>query len=127
METLTINSVIKTEQAYKTVLNEIEGLINKVEPNTPGGDRYELLCLLIQDYEDKLYPIDDPDPIEMIKFRMDQLNLKSKDLGIILGYKERASEILSRKRRLTLAMIRKINTALGIPMDILVREYELSQ
>ncbi len=127
METLTINSVIKTEEAYKTVLNEIEGLINKVEPNTPNGDRYELLCLLVQDYEDKQYPIDDPDPIEMIKFRMDQLNLKSKDLGIILGYKERASEILSRKRRLTLAMIRKINTALGIPMDILVREYELSQ
>ncbi len=125
MKSITIKSVIKTEIEYQETLAEVEKLINNVEPNTIEGDRYELLCLLIEDYENKHFPIDDPDPIEMIKFRMDQLNLKSKDLGEILGYKERASEILSRKRRLTLSMIRKINASLGIPVDVLVKEYEL--
>jgi len=127
MEALHINSVLKTEQEYQQVLQEIEGLMNNVEPNTPEGNRYELLCLLVGDYEDKHYPIDDPDPIDIIKFRMDQLNMKSKDLGDIIGYKQRASEILSRKRRLTLSMIRKINASLGIPMDVLVKEYELAR
>lgn len=127
MEALHINSVLKTEQEYQQALQEIEGLMNNVEPNTPEGNRYELLCLLVGDYEDKHYPIDDPDPIDMIKFRMDQLNMKSKDLGDIIGYKQRASEILSRKRRLTLSMIRKINASLGIPMDVLVKEYELAR
>lgn len=127
METLTINSVIKTEQDYLFRLKEVGELINTVQPNTPEGDRYELLCLLIENYEEKHFHIEDPDPIEMIKFRMDQLNLKSKDLGRILGYKERASEILSRKRRLTLSMIRKINVSLGIPVDILVKEYQLAR
>ena len=79
MEALHINSVLKTEQEYQQALQEIEGLMNNVEPNTPEGNRYELLCLLVGDYEDKHYPIDDPDPIDMIKFRMDQLNMKSKD------------------------------------------------
>ncbi len=81
METLTIKSVLTNEQEYQTALKEIEGLMNKIEPNTPKGNRYELLCLLVENYEDKHFSIDDPDPIEMIKFRMDQLNLKSKDLG----------------------------------------------
>ena len=126
MEALAINAVLKTEQEYQQAIQEIEGLINNVEPNTPEGDRYELLCLLIGDYEDKHYPIDDPDPIDMIKFRMDQLNMRPKDLGDIIGYKQRASEILSRKRRLTLSMIRKINASLGIPMEVLVKEYDLT-
>lgn len=127
METLAIKSILTNEKEYQSALKEIEGLINNVKKNTPEGNRFELLCLLVENYEDKHFPIDDPDPIDMIKFRMDQLNLKSKDLGKILGYKERASEILSRKRRLTLSMIRKINASLGIPIDILVKEYELKQ
>lgn len=124
---LDIKSIIKTEADYDRALEEIADLMNNVEPNTPEGDRYELLCLLVENYEEKTYPIDDPDPIEMIKFRMEQLNLQSKDLGKIIGYKQRASEILSRKRRLTLSMIRKINSSLDIPVDILVKEYELAQ
>ncbi len=126
MDSLPINSVLKTENEYQQALKEIESLMNNAEPNTAEGNRYELLCLLVGDYEDKHFPIDDPDPIEMIKFRMDQLNLKSKDLGEIIGYKQRASEVLSRKRRLTLSMIRKIHAALGIPIDVLVKEYELA-
>ncbi len=127
MQERSINSVIKTNQEYQEALKEIEGLINNVKPNTKEGDRYELLCLLVEDYEDRHFPIDDPDPIDMIKFKMDQLNLKSKDLGEIIGYKQRASEILSRKRRLTLSMIRKINDALGIPVEVLIKDYELTK
>jgi len=125
METLAINSVLTNEKEYEAALKEIELLFNKIEPGTPEGNRFELLCLLVENYEEKNYRIEEPDPIDMIRFRMDQLNLKSKDLGEILGYKERASEILSRKRRLTLSMIRKINAALGIPLEILVKDYEL--
>ena len=92
MEAFSINSVLKTEQEYHKALKEVEILMNKVEPNTPEGNRYELLCLLVEDYEEKHFPIDDPDPIEMIKFRLDQLNLRS--LFLLL----RHSSFLSRKR-----------------------------
>lgn len=125
MNTLTITSTLKTGQEYVRALKEIEQLMNTVEPNTPEWNRFELLCLLVENYEDKHFLIPDADPIEMIKFRMKQLNMKSKDLGEILWYKQRASEILNRKRRLTLPMIRKIHQYLNIPMDILTREYSL--
>ena len=119
----TITSIIKSEKEYDLALQEIASMMNKVEPGTPLGDRLELLILLVSDYEDKNYHIPDPDPVEAIKFRMEQLNMKSKDLGKILGYKERASEILNRKRKLTLAMIRKISKQLDIPAAILVQDY----
>ncbi len=122
-----ITSVIKTETQYNEALQEIDKLMNNVESGTPLGNKLELLILLVSDYEDKHYSIPDPDPIEAIKFRMEQLNMTSKNLGELLGYKERASEILNRKRRLTLDMIRKISTHLGIPSATLIKEYELQK
>ena len=79
--------------------------------------------MIIEDYEDKHYPIPPPDPIEAIKFRMEQMDMKQKDLGRIIGHKSRASEILSKKRKLTLAMIRKISKELNISTEVLVQEY----
>ncbi|MEO5572860.1 MAG: helix-turn-helix domain-containing protein, partial [Bacteroidia bacterium] len=87
------------------------------------GDELEVLSILIDAYENKNYPIDFPDPIEAIKFRMEQLNLKQKDLAAVIGFKARVSEILNKKRKLTLNMIRKINEAFSIPTDILIKEY----
>jgi HTH-type transcriptional regulator/antitoxin HigA len=78
---------------------------------------------LIDNYEKEKYPIGLPDPIEAIKFRMEQLGYKQKDLADIIGLKSRVSEVLNRKRKLTLEMIRKLNETLGIPTDILVRDY----
>ena len=91
--------------------------------NSRDGDELELLTLLIDNYEEDRDPIDFPDPIEAIKFRMEQLGYKQKDLAEALGLKSRVSEILNRKRKLTLDMIRKLNEELGIPTDVLVREY----
>lgn len=82
-----------------------------------------MLALLIENYEDQHYPIDSPDPIGAIEFRMEQMGLTQNDLADIIGYRSRASEILNRKRKLTLNMIRKINQALGIPAEVLVKSY----
>jgi HTH-type transcriptional regulator/antitoxin HigA len=79
--------------------------------------------MLIEKYEDEHYPIGPADPIEAIKFRMEQMGMKQKDLAEIIGYKSRVSEILNRKRKLTLEMIRKLHTSLKIPTEILIREY----
>jgi HTH-type transcriptional regulator / antitoxin HigA len=87
------------------------------------GDELELLSLLIDNYEKEKFPIDLPDPIEAIKFRMEQLGYKQKDLAEAIGLKSRVSEILNRKRKLTLDMIRKLHEVLGIPTDVLVQEY----
>ena len=120
-----ITSILKNEAQYDEALKEIELLMGNVEPDTVEGNRLELLVLLVTAYEKEHFFIPSPDPIEAIKFRMDQLDMTSKQLGQILGYKERASEILNRKRRLTLNMIRKINSHLGIPPSTLIQEYEL--
>jgi len=98
-------------------------LIFDATRNSRDGDELELLTLLIDNYEEDRDPIDFPDPIEAIKFRMEQLGYKQKDLAEALGLKSRVSEILNRKRKLTLDMIRKLNEELGIPTDVLVREY----
>jgi HTH-type transcriptional regulator/antitoxin HigA len=113
---------IRTEEEYDRALKRLEKIFDS-EPETKEGDELEVLALLIEAYEDKHYPIGPPDPIEAIKFRMEQMGLKQKDLGIILGHKSRASEILNRKRKLTLEMIRKINRELKIPTEVLVQEY----
>ena len=120
----TVKKAITTEQEYKSALRELEPIF-KADPNTPNGQKAELLSILIEAYEDKHYPIPASDPIEAIKFRMEQMNIKSKDLGVIIGYKERASEILNRKRKLTLPMIRRISTNLNIPTAVLVQEYQI--
>lgn len=114
--------IIKTEKDYNAALERLEKIFD-AEPGTKQGDELELLALLIENYEDEHYPIDPPDPIEAIKFRMEQLGMKQKDLGEILGLKSRASEILNRKRKLTLKMIRAINKELRIPSEVLIKEY----
>ncbi len=122
--TFAVKKPITTEAEYQSALQELEPIFD-ASPNTPEGHKAELLSILIEAYEDKQYPIPESDPIEAIKFRMDQMNMKSKDLGEIIGFKERASEILNRKRKLTLPMIRKISSKLNIPTAVLVKEYQI--
>ena len=114
--------VIQTEKEYENALREIDGLFH-AKPGTPEGNRLELLLLLVEHYEKQHYPIEAPDPIEAIKFRMDQLGMSVTELGEVIGYKSRASEILSRKRRLTLPMLRRLHDKLGISAEVLLREY----
>jgi len=118
--------VIKTEKAYQKALKRLEVIFDATK-NSREGDELELLTLLIDNYELEKTPIDFPDPIEAIKFRMEQLGYKQKDLEDALGLKSRVSEILNRKRKLTLGMIRKLNEELGIPTDVLVQEYEAAK
>ena len=113
---------IRTEDDYDKAIARLEKIFDS-EPGTKDGDELEILAMLIEDYEDKHYPIGPPDPIEAIKFRMDQMGLRQKDLGEILGHKSRASEILNRKRKLTLSMIRTLNEKLNISTAVLVQEY----
>ena len=114
--------VIKTEQDYNQALKRLE-IIFHAEIDSPEGDEAEVLSILIEKYEEKHYPIAMPDPIEAIKFKMEQMGMKQKDLAEIVGFTSRVSEILNRKRKLTLSMIRKLNTALHIPTEVLVQEY----
>ncbi len=114
---------IHTEADYKTTLKEISVLM-KSDPDlgTPEGDRLDILATLVQAYESKNMPITSLDPVEAIKFRMDQSGLSVKDLEPIIGKSNRVYEILNRKRPLTLAMIRKLHHNLGIPADVLIAE-----
>ncbi|MEN9330965.1 MAG: hypothetical protein RLZZ94_55 [Bacteroidota bacterium] len=114
--------VIKTERDYQKALKRLE-LIFDAKKGSKEGDELELLSLLIDNYEKMRYMIDLPDPIEAIKFRMEQLGYKQKDLAEAIGLKSRVSEILNRKRKLTLDMIRKLHDVLGIPTEVLVKEY----
>ena len=120
-ETMNIKP-IKTEQDYLDALKRLE-VIFDATPNSIGGDELEILGVLIDNYEKNYFPIDLPDPIEAIKFRMDQLNYSNKDLAQIIGLKSRVSEILNKKRKLSINMIRKLHDALRIPTDVLVQEY----
>lgn len=113
---------IKTENDYRTALKRLEEIFD-AEPNTPEGDELEILGLMVDDYENKFYPIEAPDPIEAIKIRMEEMNLKQKDLVPEIGGKSQVSEILSRKRRLTVDMIRKLAVRLNLSANLLVREY----
>jgi HTH-type transcriptional regulator/antitoxin HigA len=113
---------IHTEQDYQRALKRL-GKIFDAKPDTREGDELEILSILIEKYEERKDPIEPPDPIEAIKFRMDQLGYNQRDLVRVIGLKSRVSEILNRKRKLTLDMIRKINRALHIPTEVLVREY----
>lgn len=113
---------IKTKKDYQNALARLEKIFD-ARPGTPEGDELEVLGLLIDNYEQEHYPIDFPDPIEAIKFRMEQLGYTQTDLANALGHKGRASEILNKKRRLTLDMIRQLNKTMGIPTDVLVQSY----
>ncbi len=111
--------VIKTESDYLAALARIEKLMD-AKANTLQGDELELLSLLVHDYEDRVYPIDKPDPIAAIRFRMEQKGLKPVDLIPVLGSRSRVSEILSGRRSLTVKMIRALVERLGIPAEILI-------
>jgi len=115
---------IRTEQDYKLALKRVESLMD-AEFGTEAFDELEVLTTLIENYEAKHYTIDTPDPIEAIKFRMEQEGLRQKDLVKIFGNKVRVSEVLNKKRRLTLDMIRNINHDLHIPLESLLNRYEL--
>ncbi len=114
--------VIKTEEDYQQALARLE-VIFDAPIDSPEGDEAEILSILIEKYEDEHYPIGPPDPIEAIKFRMEQMNMKKSDLANIIGYKSRVSEIFSRKRKLTLQMIRKLHSKLKIPYETLITDY----
>jgi HTH-type transcriptional regulator / antitoxin HigA len=115
------NRLIKTEIDYTNALSSIEQLID-AEPGTEEMDRLELLTILVEMYEKQQFPISHPDPIDAIKFRMDQLGLRQKDLIPYIGSKSKVSEVLSRKRSLTLAMMRSLNRWLGISAELLLKE-----
>ena len=114
--------VIKTEEAYNKALKRLEEIFD-TPVNSPQGDEAELLTILIENYEEEHYPIETPDPIEAIMFRMEQMNMNNKDLAEVIGYKSRVSEILNKKRKLSLNMIRKLHDKLKIPYDSLINEY----
>lgn len=113
---------IRSQADYKATLKEISGLMES-DPDlgTPQGDRLDVLTTLVQAYEAKHFPIELPDPVEAIKFRMEQAGLTAKDLEPMIGRRNRVYEILNRKRALTLPMIWKLHQQLGIPAESLIR------
>lgn len=114
---------IHTEADYKTTLKEISALMESdPELGTPDGDRLDILVTLVQAYEAKHVPIEAPDPVEAIKFRMEQSGLSIKDLEPLIGRSNRVYEVLNRKRPLTLAMIRRLHKNLGIPAHVLIAQ-----
>jgi HTH-type transcriptional regulator/antitoxin HigA len=116
---------IQGEEDYRKALKKA-GEIWDAEPGTPEADELEALLPLIEDYEEAHYPIDPPDPIEAIKVRMEQLGLNRKDLEPCIGSRGRVSDILNRRRPLTLPMIRKLSEKLGLPGDVLIAHYPLN-
>ena len=116
-----ISRLIKTEEDYEKVLSRIKGLM-EAKHGTAEMDELELLTALVEMYEDQHYPISPPDPIEAIKFRMEQLGLTQKDMVPYIGSKSKVSEVLNGKRPITLAMMRSLNKNLGIPAEVLLEE-----
>ncbi|MEQ8684646.1 MAG: helix-turn-helix domain-containing protein [Imperialibacter sp.] len=114
--------VIKTEGDYQLALKRLE-VIFHAPADSKEGDEAEILSILIEKYEDEHYPIAAPDPIEAIKFRMEQMGMDNQDLAEIIGYKSRVSEIFSGKRKLTLKMIRNLHEKLNIPYESLIADY----
>ena len=113
---------IRNENDYQKALDRLEDIFDS-KKGTEEGDELEILSILIDRYENENFPIGMPDPIEAIKFRMEQMGMNQKDLAEVVGFKSRVSEILNKKRKLTLDMIRKLNTNLHIPTEVLVQDY----
>ena len=114
---------IRTETDYRAALRVVSQLVDQdPSPDTPEGERLDVLSTLIEAYERKHYAIDLPDPVEAIKFRMDQAGLSIKDLEPMIGQRNRVYEVLSHKRPLTLRMIRNLNKGLGISAQVLIRD-----
>ena len=114
---------IRTEADYRAALKEVESLWN-AEPGTLEGDQVEVLSTLIEAYEERHHPIPPPDPIAAILFMMEQKGLTRRDLEPAIGSRSRVSEILNRRRPLTLPMVRALSALLNIPTDVLVQRYE---
>jgi HTH-type transcriptional regulator/antitoxin HigA len=113
---------IKTKKDYNQALERLE-LIFDAKKGSKDGDELEVLSILVEKYEDANFPIGLPDPIEAIKFRMEQLGYNQSDLAKVVGLKSRASEILSKKRKLSLEMVRQLHDKLKIPTDVLIQAY----
>jgi len=114
---------IRTEADYKAALKEISALMESdPEPGTADGDRLDILATLVEAYENRHFPMDLPDPVEAILFRMDQQGLMPKDLEPMIGQRNRVYEILNRKRPLTMAMVWRLHKGLGIPAESLIRQ-----
>ncbi len=114
---------IKNKKDYQQALERLE-LIFDSKKGTPDGDELEILGILIEKYEDEHFPIGFPDPIEAIKFRMEQMGYNQTDLAKVVGLKSRASEILNKKRKLTVEMIRLLHDSLKIPTEVLIQAYK---
>ncbi|WP_194973648.1 helix-turn-helix domain-containing protein [Aquiflexum lacus] len=116
--------ILKSKQEYDNACERIYALIQStekaIEPESPEGEELELLSMLVEKYEQEHFPVEAPNPIEAIKFRMEQMNLKQVDIAPLLGGKTRVSEILNGKRALTLKMIILLNRYLGIPLESLI-------
>ena len=117
---------IKTDKDYEKALARLE-IIFDAAPDSAEGDEAEILTMLIDNYENQYFPIHAPDPIEAIKIRMEEMNIKQKDLVGIIGGKSSVSEILNKKKKLTVDMIRKLEEVLNISASVLVNNYTLSE
>jgi HTH-type transcriptional regulator / antitoxin HigA len=118
---------LRSEADYDAALSDIEQYFEaEPQPGSPEADRFDLLALVIADYEAKHWAIDPPDPVEAIKHRMEQAGYRQHDLAVLLGSRSRASEILLRKRALTLDMAWKLNREWGIPAEALIQPYALN-
>lgn len=115
---------VRSEADYERALEDIDALFD-ARPGTPEGDELDVLVTLVEAYEAEHHPIDSPDPISLIEFAMEQRGATRADLEPIIGLRSRVSEVLTRKRPLTLAMIRKLNEEWGLPADVLVQPYPL--
>lgn len=113
---------IKTEEDYEQALERLEVIFDS-KKGSATGDELEILAILIENYENEHFPIGFPDPIEAIKFRMEQMGYNQNDLAKVVGLKSRASEILNKKRKLSLEMIRQLHQSFKIPTEVLIQSY----
>lgn len=113
---------IKTENDYEQALQRLDAIFD-AKPDTAEGDELEVLGILIDEYEQSRFPIDLPDPIEAVKFRMEQMGYTQNDLAEVIGLKSRASEVLNKKRKLSLNMIRNLHNKMNIPTEVLIQPY----
>ena len=120
MEIKIIRTEIDYEDACRRIYELIHASEDPIEPGTAEGDEFDLLTLLVEKYEQENYPIQPPDPIDAVLFRMEQMDLKQKDIAPLFGGKTRVSEVLNRKRPLSLKMIILLNRYLGVPFESLV-------
>ena len=115
---------IKNNKHYKDALARVYALMQKdIKTDSKESDELEILSILVKEYENEHYPIPKPNPLDAIRFRLDQMNMSEAELSEILDYRSRKSEILSGKRKLSLAMIRKLNETLHIPAEVLIQSY----